>query len=66
MLIKNMGTVDRFNRYVIGMALIFAAASETIGAWGYFGLVPILTAIMGSCPMYTLIGTTTSAPDDDQ
>ena len=52
----NMGTIDRALRVIVGVALIGAAATGTIGLWGYVGAVPVLTALVGFCPAYTLLG----------
>ena len=56
---KNVGGVDRILRIVVGLALIAAAAAGTIGVWGYIGLVPLATGLMGWCPPYGLIGFST-------
>lgn len=53
---KNVGGVDRILRIVVGLALIAAAAAGTIGVWGYIGLVPLATGLMGWCPPYALLG----------
>lgn len=53
---KNMGSLDRIIRIVAGLALVAAAASESLGAWAYIGIVPIVTAALGSCPAYSLLG----------
>ena len=53
---KNVGGVDRTLRIVVGLALIAAAATSTIGAWGYIGVVPLLTGLMGWCPPYAMFG----------
>lgn len=52
----NIGTVDRVIRGVVGIALIALAATGTIGWWGWLGLVPLGTAIVKFCPLYTLFG----------
>jgi hypothetical protein len=52
----NMGTVDRALRVIVGLALIGAAATGTVGMWGWIGVVPVLTALVGFCPAYTLLG----------
>ena len=52
----NMGTVDRALRVIVGLALIAMAATGTVGMWGYIGAVPVLTALVGFCPAYTLLG----------
>ncbi|MDG5974145.1 hypothetical protein H010_02712 [Hydrogenophaga taeniospiralis CCUG 15921] len=56
---KNEGGIDRILRIVAGLALIAAAATGAIGVWGYIGVVPLLTGLMGWCPVYTLLGLNT-------
>jgi hypothetical protein len=53
---KNVGGIDRTLRIVIGLVLIGLAASSTVGWWGYLGVVPLLTGLIGWCPPYTLLG----------
>ena len=53
---KNVGGIDRTLRIVIGLALIGAAATGTVGLWGYIGLVPLATGLMGWCPPYAMFG----------
>ena len=53
---KNVGGIDRTLRIVLGLVLIGLAASGTVGWWGYFGVVPLLTGLIGWCPPYTLLG----------
>ena len=53
---KNVGGIDRILRIVIGLVLIGLAASSTVGWWGYLGVVPLLTGLIGWCPPYTLLG----------
>jgi hypothetical protein len=52
----NVGGIDRLLRIVIGIALIAMTLLGTIGPWGWVGVVPLLTAAMGSCPLYTVLG----------
>ncbi|MEY3295069.1 MAG: hypothetical protein RLZZ451_1117 [Pseudomonadota bacterium] len=52
----NVGGIDRVLRIVLGLALIALTLSGTIGAWGWIGLVPLATAAMGFCPLYTVLG----------
>ncbi|CAG2138707.1 hypothetical protein LMG31506_01996 [Cupriavidus yeoncheonensis] len=62
----NVGTVDRVLRIVIGLALIVLAATGTIGAWGWIGILPLVTGIARVCPAYSLLGVKTcpaSRPD---
>ena len=53
---KNVGGIDRTLRIVLGLVLIGLAASGTVGWWGYLGVVPLLTGLIGWCPPYALLG----------
>jgi hypothetical protein len=55
----NVGTIDRSLRIVAGIALIALAATGTVGAWGYIGIVPLLTGAFKFCPLYTMLGMNT-------
>jgi hypothetical protein len=60
----NVGTIDRVVRVVIGSLLIAFALGlgfpETGWNWiGWIGVIPILTAIFGYCPAYSLVGLST-------
>lgn len=52
----NEGTLDRTLRVIAGLVLIALAATGKIGAWGYIGVVPLLTGAVGICPLYALMG----------
>lgn len=53
---KNAGTLDRAVRAIVGLVLIALALGGTIGVWGYVGVIPLVTAALGWCPAYTLLG----------
>lgn len=60
----NVGTFDRIARIIVGVALLAFAlgyiAPGTSWSWvGWIGVVPILTAIFGTCPAYTMLGCST-------
>jgi hypothetical protein len=55
----NSGGMDRILRVIAGLVLIALAATETVGVWGWIGVVPLLTGIFGFCPAYTLLGVNT-------
>jgi Protein of unknown function (DUF2892) len=57
---RNVGSIDRILRVVIGLALVVMAATGTIAAWGYIGVIPLVTGLMGTCPLYRLFGLSTS------
>ena len=66
-MVKNVGSADRIIRIVVGLALIvFALFGPADIAWkwvGWIGVVPILTALMGWCPAYSILGLRTCPMD---
>lgn len=56
---SNVGGIDRILRIVLGLALIALTLTGAIGAWGWIGLVPLATAALGFCPLYTVLGFST-------
>ncbi|MAL97300.1 MAG: hypothetical protein CL583_02520 [Alteromonadaceae bacterium] len=52
----NMGTTDRIIRALVGVILIALVFVGPQTAWGWIGLVPLLTALVGICPAYSLLG----------
>jgi hypothetical protein len=53
---RNIGTIDRLLRIVIGIVLVALVFVGPRTPWGWIGLVPLLTALIGTCPLYSLIG----------
>lgn len=53
---KNVGGIDRILRIVVGLALVALAATGTVGLWGYIGVLPLMTGLLGWCPPYALFG----------
>jgi hypothetical protein len=56
---KNMGTVDRIVRAVLGVALL-GWGYATGNWWGAIGIVPLLTAAVSFCPAYLPFGISTA------
>lgn len=56
---SNVGGIDKVARIVIGAGLVGATAAGILPAWGYIGIVPLVTGLMGWCPLYRLIGLNT-------
>ena len=52
----NVSHFDRIMRTVTGLTLVIAAATGFIGLWGWIGLAPLLTGIVGFCPVYKVLG----------
>ena len=57
----NVGTADRIIRIVMGivlLALVFVL--HTPARWfGLIGIIPLMSALIGWCPLYTLLGVRT-------
>jgi hypothetical protein len=53
---SNVGGIDRVLRIAAGAVLIGLTLSGHIGVWGWLGLVPLLTGVIGFCPLYPLLG----------
>jgi hypothetical protein len=55
----NMGTIDRVIRVVLGIALLWLAlfAAPNGYNWiGWIGVIPLVTALIGFCPLYAVLG----------
>lgn len=59
----NVGFVDMFIRIFAGVVLIGLSIAGVIGAWGYIGVVPLLTGLMKFCPAYTILGISTKGEE---
>ncbi len=55
----NEGTLDRVIRVVLGLALLSLAFVGPKTWVGLVGIVPLLTGIVGFCPLYRLVGVRT-------
>ena len=56
MMNHNVGSADRAIRIVAGLTLIALAVTGTIGMWGWIGVIPLATGIIGWCPAYLPFG----------
>ncbi len=53
---------DRAARIVLGLGLLSLTVVGPHTLWGLVGLVPLVTGLVGSCPVYSLLGLSTSRP----
>ena len=53
---KNVGGIDRVLRIVIGITLISLVFVGPQTPWGWIGVIPLATALIGWCPLYSLFG----------
>ncbi|RTL73108.1 MAG: DUF2892 domain-containing protein [Hyphomicrobiales bacterium] len=55
----NIGNIERLVRALVGLALISLVFVGPQTVWGWIGIVPLATAIVGWCPPYALLGINT-------
>ncbi len=55
----NVGTIDRIIRIVGGVGIVGATYADLLPIWGYVAVVPVITAFVGFCPIYTMFGLST-------
>lgn len=56
---SNLGSIDRVLRITVGAGLLALVFVGPQSPWGYLGLVPLLTGIIGFCPAYCPLGIST-------
>jgi hypothetical protein len=56
---KNVGGIDRILRIVVGLGLIAIVFVGPQTPWGWIGVIPLATALVGFCPAYRLVGLST-------
>ncbi len=55
----NIGNIERIVRIVAGLAILSLAFVGPASPWGYLGIIPLLTGLVGWCPPYALLGIST-------
>lgn len=61
---RNVGSLDRLLRIVLGAALIALVFVGPRTPFGWIGVVPLLTGLIGTCPLYSLLGLRTCPIDN--
>lgn len=56
---QNIGNMERVVRAVVGLALIAIVFVGPQTAWGWLGIIPLATAVLGWCPPYAMLGINT-------
>lgn len=51
--------IERGLRVVIGLVVLSLVFIGPKTLWGLLGIVPLATGLLGSCPLYTLLGIST-------
>ena len=65
-MIRNVGSIDRFARVSFGMVFIAVAlgffGQSLQSPWGWIGVLPVLTGLLGWCAVYAYFGFSTREP----
>jgi hypothetical protein len=56
LLARNEGAADRTIRVLLGIALLSLYLFGPETRWALLGLAPLLTGLIGTCPLYSLLG----------
>lgn len=56
---RNEHNIERILRVALGVGLLAMVFIGPKTAWGWLGVVPLATGLLGSCPLYTLLGFST-------
>ena len=56
---KNEAGIERVIRVALGLGLSALTVAGPKSVWGLIGIVPLATGLIGSCPVYTLLGFST-------
>ena len=62
MLKNNVGGLDRAVRVIAGVVLLAMFFMYPDASWRYFtliGVIPLLTGLFGTCPLYSILGLST-------
>ena len=53
---NNEGTLDRAIRVALGIVLLSLTFFGPHSLWGLVGVIPLVTGLIGWCPLYKLVG----------
>jgi hypothetical protein len=55
-MLRNVGSADRAVRIALGIGLLAMVVVGPQTPWGWLGLIPLGTALVGWCPLYAMFG----------
>lgn len=61
----NEHPIERVLRALVGLGVLSLAFVGPKTPWGYLGIVPLATGLLGSCPLYTIFGFSTCPMKQD-
>ncbi|MEZ4413867.1 MAG: DUF2892 domain-containing protein [Gemmatimonadales bacterium] len=56
---QNEHSVERVLRVLVGIGLLALVFVGPKTPWGYLGIIPLVTGLAGTCPLYTILGIST-------
>ncbi|MBT9259656.1 MAG: DUF2892 domain-containing protein [Clostridiales bacterium] len=56
---QNVGAIDRIIRVLAGVGILSLVFWGPKSNWGWLGLIPLVTGLVGYCPLYSLFGIST-------
>ncbi len=60
---RNEHNVERVVRVILGLALLSLVFMGPKTYWGLIGIVPLVTGLLGTCPLYSIFGVSTCPRD---
>lgn len=60
---RNEGSADRNIRVLLGIALLSLTIVGPKSLFGLIGIIPLLTGLVGFCPIYRVFGFNTAKSD---
>ena len=61
---RNEHTIERAARVLIGLGVLSLVFFGPKTLWGLVGVIPLATGLLGSCPLYTVLGMSTCSMKD--
>jgi hypothetical protein len=61
---QNVHNIERIVRIVVGLLLISLAFWGPQSPWGWIGVIPLATGLLGWCPPYAMLGISTCRKTD--
>lgn len=56
---RNEANLERVARVAAGVGILSLTVVGPKSLWGLIGVVPLMTGLLGSCPLYTVLGIST-------
>lgn len=57
---RNVGTADRWVRVLLGLGMLSLMFVGPKTMWGLIGLIPLVTGVVSFCPLYSVLGWSSS------